>query len=154
MAVKEGAEGADPFDLGRFVRAQERDYATALGEIRAGRKRSHWMWYVFPQFAGLGFSSTSQQYAIKSTDEARAYLDHPVLSPRLRECAEAAVAVEGRTAEQIFGDPDYLKLRSSATLFATVSPPDSVFERLLQKYYRGEKDERTLRLMATTTPPM
>jgi uncharacterized protein (DUF1810 family) len=137
----------DPYDLDRFLRAQEDDYEQALAEIRAGRKRTHWMWYIFPQLDGLAFSSTSKFYAIKSLDEARAYLDHPVLGPRLRECAEAAVGVESRSATEVFGSPDDLKLRSCATLFACVSPPGSVFERLLQKYYRGERDEKTLRLL-------
>jgi uncharacterized protein (DUF1810 family) len=137
----------DPFDLNRFVAAQADDYDQALSEIRAGRKWSHWMWYVFPQLDGLGSSSTARFYAIKSRDEARAYLDHAVLGPRLRECAEAAVAVEGRTATEVFGSPDDLKLRSSATLFAAVSPPGSVFERVLARYYDGKPDERTLRLL-------
>ncbi len=137
----------DPFDLTRFVRAQDTVYGQALSEIRSGRKRSHWMWYIFPQLDGLGFSSTSRFYGIKNRDEASAYLAHPLLGPRLRECAEAALAVAGRSAREIFGSPDDLKLRSSATLFACVSPPDSVFERLLQKYYHGERDEKTLQLL-------
>jgi uncharacterized protein (DUF1810 family) len=111
------------------------------------------MWYIFPQLDGLAVSSTSRQYAIKSLDEARAYLDHPVLGPRLREIAEAAVGVEGRTAREIFGSPDDLKLRSCATLFACVSPPGSVFERLLAKYYRDRRDERTLQLLGITPDP-
>lgn len=137
----------DPHDLGRFVRAQADDYADALAEIRAGRKRSHWMWYVFPQFDGLGSSPTSRHYAIKSVAEAAAYLAHPVLGPRLVECAEAALAVEGRSAYEIFGSPDDLKLRSSATLFESVSPPGSVFARLLDRYFGGTRDDRTLRLL-------
>lgn len=137
----------DPHDLGRFVRAQEADYERALSEIRSGRKRTHWMWYIFPQIEGLAFSSTSQYYAIKSMAEAKAYLDHPILGPRLTACAEAVVAVEGRTASEIFGSPDDLKLRSCATLFACVSPPGSVFDRLLAKYYRGERDGKTLELL-------
>jgi uncharacterized protein (DUF1810 family) len=137
----------DPYDLDRFVRAQEAAYAQALSEVRSGRKRSHWMWYIFPQFAGLAFSSTSRHYAIKSIGEARAYLDHPVLGPRLLECAGAVIGVEGRSATEIFGSPDDMKLRSCATLFAFVSPPGSVFEHLLTKYYRGEPDERTLQLL-------
>jgi uncharacterized protein (DUF1810 family) len=137
----------DPYDLGRFVKAQEGDYDQALSEITSGRKRSHWMWYIFPQIDGLAFSSTSKHYAIKSLDEARAYLEHPVLGPRLREIAEAVVGVEGRTAREIFGSPDDLKLRSCATLFACVSPAGSVFERLLAKYYRGQRDDRTLQLL-------
>lgn len=137
----------DPFDLNRFVLAQADVYETVLTEIKRGRKRSHWMWFAFPQFAGLGVSATSQHYAIKSLDEARAYLAHPLLGPRLVECAEALLAVEGRTAHDIFGSPDDMKLRSCATLFALVSPVDSAFQRLLERYYGGERDERTLRLL-------
>ena len=137
----------DPFDLGRFVEAQQHVYARALAEVRAGRKESHWMWYVFPQFAGLGFSAMAERYAIKSLDEARAYLAHPTLGPRLVECVEAALGVEGRSAREIFGAPDDLKLRSCATLFAEVSPAGSGFERVLEKYYGGGRDERTLRLL-------
>ncbi len=136
----------DPHDLQRFLQAQEDDYATALREITAGRKRSHWMWYVFPQIDGLGSSAMARRYAIKSADEARAYLAHPVLGERLRACARAAVAVEGRSAAEIFGSPDDLKLRSSATLFAAVSPPDSVFQELLDRFYDGP-DPATLRLL-------
>ena len=139
--------GLDPHDLGRFVDAQAGDYEQALAEIRSGRKRSHWMWYIFPQIDGLGFSSMSRRYSIKSVAEAEAYLAHPVLGPRLTECAEAALRVEGRSALEVFGPPDDMKLRSCATLFAHVSPPGSVFERLLSKYFDGERDERTLRLI-------
>jgi uncharacterized protein (DUF1810 family) len=138
---------ADPFDLERFVRAQERDYLDALAELRSGRKRSHWMWYVFPQFRGLGFSAMSRRYAIGSVDEAQAFLRHPVLGPRLRESAAALLAIANRSAMEILGSPDDLKLRSSATLFACVSPPGSAFEQLLQKYWEGEPDEATLRLL-------
>ena len=138
----------DPYDLNRFVRAQAEDYAQALAEIRRGEKRSHWMWYIFPQIEGLGFSSMSKRYAIKGLDEAKAYLEHPVLGPRLLEGAEAVMSVEGRTANEIFGSPDDLKLRSCATLFARVSPPGSVFERLLAKYYNGTEDAKTVRLLA------
>jgi uncharacterized protein (DUF1810 family) len=137
----------DPYQLSRFLQAQKEDYEQALSEIRSGRKRSHWMWYIFPQLDGLAFSSTSRHYSIKSIEEARAYLAHPVLGPRLQEIAEAAVGVEGRSAREIFGSPDDLKLRSCATLFACVSPPGSVFERLLGKYYRGVRDDRTLGLL-------
>lgn len=144
--VNESGGGNDPYDLRRFVQAQEGDYAQALAEVRSGRKRSHWMWYVFPQYAGLGFSSTAQHYAIKSLDEARAYLQHPLLGPRLTECFEAVLGVEGKTAHEIFGSPDDLKLRSCATLFACISPPGSVFEQLLDKYFEGRRDEKTLRL--------
>lgn len=136
-----------PHNLNRFVQAQEPDYDQALSEIRAGRKRSHWMWYVFPQFTGLGSSPTSAHYAIKSVQEATAYLDHPVLGPRLLECAEAALQIEGRSALEIFGSPDDMKLRSCATLFASVSPEDSVFHRIIDKYFAGERDVRTIELI-------
>jgi len=138
------SDGPDPFDLKRFVRAQEPDYKRALEEIAAGRKRSHWMWYIFPQFAGLGLSSTSRHYAIGSLDEARAYLAHPILGPRLIECAGATLTVKGRSAHDIFGSPDDMKLRSSVTLFSLVSPENSVFHRVLEKYFEGKGDERTL----------
>jgi uncharacterized protein (DUF1810 family) len=137
----------DPFDLTRFVLAQNADYDRALSELRRGRKQSHWMWYIFPQLDGLALSSTSKRYAIKSLDEARAYLDHPVLGPRLLECAETVMALQGRSAADIFGSPDDLKLRSSATLFASVLPGGSVFEQLLDKYYQGHRDPRTLQLL-------
>ena len=137
----------DPFELERFVEAQKDVYAQALAEIRAGSKESHWMWFIFPQFDGLGFSPMAERYAIKSLDEAREYLAHRTLGPRLVECVEAALGVEGRSAREIFGTPDDLKLRSCATLFAEVSPAGSGFERLLAKYYGGERDVRTLRLL-------
>jgi uncharacterized protein (DUF1810 family) len=142
---------SDLHNLNRFVKAQEDDYEQALGEIRSGRKQSHWMWYIFPQFDGLGFSSTSKRYSIKSVAEAKAYLAHPVLGPRLRECAEAVLGVEGRSAFEIFGSPDDMKLRSCATLFGYVSPEGSVFEQLISKYYRGERDCKTLRLLDTAS---
>jgi len=137
----------DPHNLRRFVQAQQDDYERALAEILSGKKRSHWMWYIFPQFDGLAFSSTSKRYAIKTLEEARAYLAHPILGPRLLECAKAVVDLEGRSATQIFGSPDDLKLRSCATLFACVLPPGSVFHRLIGKYYRGDFDRHTLRLL-------
>jgi uncharacterized protein (DUF1810 family) len=137
----------DPYLLSRFLLAQQDDYQQALAEIRSGKKLSHWMWYIFPQIDGLAFSSTSKYYAIKSIDEAKAYMEHPVLGPRLLECAEAVVRVEGRSAKEVFGSPDDLKLRSCATLFACVSPPGSVFDLLLGKYYRGERDRKTLQLL-------
>ena len=140
----------DPFELRRFVEAQEGVYAQALAELKGGRKRSHWMWFVFPQFDGLGFSSTAKHYAIKSLDEARAYLAHPLLGPRLRECADALLKVEGRSAAEIMGSPDDLKLRSCATLFAQITPDDSPFARLLQKHYRNQPDLKTLQLLKAT----
>jgi uncharacterized protein (DUF1810 family) len=137
----------DPHQLNRFVQAQEPCYQQALNEIRSGQKCSHWMWYIFPQFDGLGFSSTSRHYSIKSRAEAVAYLNHPVLGSRLVECAEAAFQVKGRSALEIFGSPDDMKLWSCATLFACVSPAGSVFDRLLAKYFHGEHDGKTLCLL-------
>jgi uncharacterized protein (DUF1810 family) len=145
MTNPDDSRGAD--DLNRFVRAQEGDYESALSELRSGRKRTHWMWYVFPQLDGLAVSATSKHYAIKSVEEARAYLGHPVLGPRLVECAEVVLGVQGRSAAEIFGSPDDLKLRSCATLFACVSTPGSVFDQLLEKYYRGVRDAKTLQLL-------
>ena len=137
----------DPYDLNRFIEAQEVNYDNAISELRAGRKRTHWMWYVFPQIAGLGNSAMSYRYGIRSEDEARAYLTHPVLGARLVECAEAVIAIDNRSAHDIFGSPDDLKLKSSATLFAQVSPPGSIFERILDRYYSSERDPRTLALL-------
>ncbi len=118
-----------------------------MSEIIAGRKRSHWMWYIFPQLAGLGHSPNSVKFSIRTLAEGKAFLQHPVLGPRLVECAEAVLALEGRSAHEIFGSPDDRKLRSCATLFAIVSPPDSVFCRLLDRYFRGAPDAMTLRLL-------
>lgn len=143
------AGSADPYNLNRFLQAQECDYDQALSEIRGGQKRSHWMWYIFPQFDGLGFSSTSRHYSIKSAKEAEAYLAHPILGPRLIECVEAVGGIEGRSVGEIFGSPDDLKLKSCATLFASVSPAGSVFDRLLEKYYNGQHDSKTLDLLAS-----
>jgi uncharacterized protein (DUF1810 family) len=133
--------------LHRFVTAQEGNYGAALEELRAGRKRSHWMWYVFPQLEGLGSSPMSRRYAISGMEEAAAYLAHPLLGPRLVACAEALLASKDGTALEILGSPDDMKLRSCATLFAQVAPTGSVFERLLEKYFRGEPDAATLRLL-------
>jgi uncharacterized protein (DUF1810 family) len=143
----EPGRASDPYDLNRFLRAQEDDYQQALSEIQSGRKRTHWIWYIFPQIDGLASSWMSKQFSIKSLEEARAYLDHPVLEPRLIECAEAVVRVEGRSTSDIFGSPDDLKVRSCATLFACVSSPGSVFDRLLAKYYGAQRDDKTLRLL-------
>ena len=137
----------DPFDLRRFVRAQEGIYDDALAELKRGQKRTHWMWFIFPQIDGLAHSATSKYYAIKGLEEARGYLSHPVLGARLVECAEAVLAVEGRSVSEIFGYPDDLKLRSSMTLFAQAAGPGSVFVRFLDKYLRGEQDVRTLQLL-------
>jgi uncharacterized protein (DUF1810 family) len=140
----------DPHNLSRFVQAQEQTYDQALSELRLGRKQSHWMWYVFPQLDGLGSSPVAKLYSIKSDEEARAYLKHPTLGPRLVECAEAILSVDGKSAREILGSPDDLKLKSCATLFAQVSPPGSVFERILEKFYDGERDAATLRLLASS----
>jgi uncharacterized protein (DUF1810 family) len=138
------------FDLERFVAAQLPTYDGALAELRAGRKRSHWMWYVFPQLAGLGRSATSRHYGIASAAEANAYLKHPLLGPRLIECVTAVLEIDGRTAYEIFGSPDDLKLHSCATLFARVSPPGSAFSTLLAKYFGGREDEQTVRLLGAS----
>lgn len=141
------AEQDDLFDLNRFVKAQASDYARALAELRQGEKRSHWMWYIFPQYAGLGFSATSRHYAIKSLAEAEAYLQHSILGARLIECADVVLQVKGRSAYEIFGSPDDLKLRSCATLFAQLSPAGSVFHQLLDQYFQGELDAKTLEML-------
>ena len=145
--ANEPGGGGDSHNLSRFVQAQEEDYEQALSEIKSGRKQSHWMWYIFPQFDGLGFSATSKRYSIKSVAEAAAYLGHPILGLRLMECAEAVLSVEGRSAFEICGSPDDIKLKSCATLFAYVSPAGSVFDRLLGKYFEGERDGKTLSLL-------
>ncbi|MBP0590554.1 DUF1810 domain-containing protein [Paraburkholderia sp. LEh10] len=137
----------DQYDLRRFVDAQAPIYAQALAELRDGRKRSHWMWYVFPQFQGLGESPMAQKFAIGSLAEAVAYLQHPVLGPRLREATRAVNDVEGRSIETIFGYPDYMKFRSSMTLFSKAAPNEAVFTDALAKYFGGEPDDRTLALI-------
>jgi uncharacterized protein (DUF1810 family) len=137
----------DPYDLQRFMDAQEAVFETARSELRAGSKQSHWMWFVFPQLAGLGRSPTAQYYAISSTGEARAYLAHPLLGPRLRECVDVLLPwSRRRSAEQIFGPVDALKLRSSLTLFDRIEPRKS-FAEALEKFFGGEPDERTLALL-------
>ncbi len=138
----------DPYNLARFVQAQGRDYAQALAEIRAGRKRSHWMWYVFPQFKGLGSSPTSVHYAIKSGTGSGGLPGASHTGTASVECADAALQIEGRSALEVFGSPDDMKLRSSATLFASVSPEGSVFHQIIDKFFDGERDVRTIELMA------
>jgi uncharacterized protein (DUF1810 family) len=135
----------DQYNLERFVVAQDagQTYERAIAELRQGRKTSHWMWFVFPQIAGLGHSPTSRMYAITSLAEARAYLEHPVLGPRLAECAQVVCGVQGRSAEQIFGGIDAQKLRSSATLFALADPATQVFQRVLDQYFDGAPDPAT-----------
>ena len=131
-------------DLDRFVAEQDRDYEKVLDELRRGRKSSHWIWFIFPQIAGLGHSAMSRYFAIGSLDEARAYLVHPVLGPRLRECARLVLAVEGRTAEEILGSIDAMKLRSSMTLFHRAAPDEPEFASVLDRYFEGVEDEATL----------
>jgi len=137
--------GADPYDLQRFVAAQDarQTYQRAAAELRAGRKTSHWMWFVFPQIAGLGYSPMAQAYAICSLDEARAYLAHPVLGARLTECAGILTEVTGRTAEQIFGEVDAMKLLSCVTLFRRAAPGEPVFRQVLDQYFDGIPDPAT-----------
>jgi uncharacterized protein (DUF1810 family) len=138
----------DPFDLDRFVGAQSGTYDQALAELRNGRKDGHWIWFIFPQVAGLGMSSMSQRYSVNGLDEARAYLGHPVLGPRLRACFDALLAVRGRTAGAILGGVDAVKVRSSATLFARADPTDPRFQAVLDRYYGGQADPRTDALLA------
>jgi uncharacterized protein (DUF1810 family) len=141
----------DPFDLRRFENAQEQGgtYATAVEELRAGRKQSHWMWFVFPQIAGLGRSPTSRRYAISSSAEAHAYLEHPVLGPRLLECAGILAKLSGRSALEIFGAIDAIKLRSSMTLFAHAAPGEPLFRQVLDAYFDGVPDEASEHLLAS-----
>lgn len=139
-------DGDDPYDLERFVAAQDREYAAVLTELRAGAKRTHWIWFVFPQLRGLGRSATAHRYGIASVDEAKAYLAHPVLGPRLRECAEVLMTHQGRSATEILGHPDDLKVRSSMTLFARACDDDTVFRAVLDAFYDGE-DPATVDLL-------
>lgn len=134
-------------NLQRFLDAQATDYAPALAEIKAGRKRSHWMWYIFPQLQGLGFSETSRFYALSGRPEAQAYLAHPVLGPRLVEISQALLQLPGSDANRIFGSPDDVKLRSSMTLFAALAPTDPVFAQVLATFFGGTPDSKTLQLL-------
>ena len=138
----------DRFQLQRFVDAQQPVYAAVLSELRAGRKRSHWMWFIFPQVAGLGHSATSKTFAVSSLTEAAAYLAHPTLGPRLRECAALVAGIDGRSVDEIFGHPDDLKFRSSMTLFARAAPGEPIFDACLQKYFGGEPDPQTVALLS------
>jgi uncharacterized protein (DUF1810 family) len=144
----------DPYDLARYVAAQEPCFARVRAELAAGAKRSHWMWFIFPQLRGLGTSASAHRYGICGLDEARAYLAHPLLGERLRECAQLALGVQGRSAEEIFGYPDWLKFRSCLTLFAAAAgtapaPENRVFGAALEKYFGGAPDERTLGLLTS-----
>jgi len=134
----------DQYDLQRFVDAQEPLYASVCEELRSGRKRSHWMWFVFPQSKGLGHSAMAEKYAISSLEEARAYLEHPVLGARLRECTQLVADIEGRSIDEILGSPDNMKFQSSMTLFSQATPNNQVFNDCLRKYFAGEPDRSTL----------
>jgi uncharacterized protein (DUF1810 family) len=137
----------DPFNLARFVNAQDKIYGNVLAELKNGRKQNHWMWYIFPQIDGLGYSPTSKHYAIKSKEEARQYLSHPILGRRLLECAETILDIKGRSASEIFCSPDDMKLKSSMTLFACITDSETVFARVLDKYFHGQRDSKTLNLL-------
>jgi len=144
MGSERLSDNVDRYNLQRFVEAQASIFEEVTSELRAGRKMSHWMWFIFPQIRGLGRSPTAIEYAISGLDEARAYLSHPVLGPRLKECTELVLLVENRPVAQIFGSPDDMKFRSCMTLFTQVSPQDNIFEKALQKYFRGVPDQLTL----------
>jgi len=137
----------DEYNLQRFIEAQNRVYAAVLDELGAGEKRSHWMWYIFPQIKGLGHSAMAQQFAITSREEAKVYLEHPVLGSRLRECTRLVMNVEGRSAEQIFCYPDNLKFRSCMTLFMEATSGNNIFQDSLRKYFEGQPDESTLDIL-------
>jgi uncharacterized protein (DUF1810 family) len=139
---------ADPYNLSRFIEPQDRVLAQVRLELRAGQKLTHWMWFIFPQLAGLGSSASARRYAIASLDEARAYLEHPILGPRLIECTTLVNIIEGLPINQIFGYPDYLKFRSSITLFALANPTEQIFSDALQKYFEGLPDRRTEEMLA------
>ena len=137
----------DAHDLDRFLKAQDDAYPDALDELRAGRKHSHWIWFVFPQIAGLGHSPTARYYAIRSLDEAQAYLAHPILGARLHECLKVLQMLETTDARTVFGDLDAMKLRSSLTLFAEADPADAIVQAALERWFGGERDEKTLQLL-------
>ena len=136
------------YNLQRFLDAQDHVYGAVLDELRAGRKSGHWMWFIFPQITGLAHSGTAQKFAMASLDEAKAYLQHPILGPRLRECTQLVLNVEGRSAERIFGYPDHLKFRSCLTLFMTATTDNKVYKDALLKYFNGKPDELTLDILA------
>jgi uncharacterized protein (DUF1810 family) len=140
---------SDPYDLDRFLKAQEDSYDTALDELKSGRKRSHWIWFIFPQLAGLGQSPTSQFYGIKSLEEAAAYLRHPILGGRLHESLKTLQTLEEVNADRVFGELDAIKLRSSLTLFAEADPADPIVEAALDRWFGGRRDEKTLQLLQT-----
>jgi uncharacterized protein (DUF1810 family) len=137
----------DIYNLQRFIKEQQRDYTTAYVEVSQGKKRSHWMWYIFPQIVGLGMTATSHKYSIKSIDEAKAYLAHPYLGKNLINISKVLLSLDENDPYKIFGSPDYLKLCSSMTLFAEAAPEEEVFQKVIEKYYGGKKDERTLAIL-------
>jgi uncharacterized protein (DUF1810 family) len=141
------ASANDPYDLQRFVKAQDPVYDQVCAELRNGRKESHWMWFIFPQLRGLGRSQMATKFGIASREEAEEYLKHPLLGPRLRECSRLVTLMEGRSIHQILGSPDDLKFKSSMSLFATIAPDERVFKEALQKYFEGEFDRLTLELL-------
>ena len=143
---------ADGYNLHRFLNAQEHVYNAVLAELRAGRKSSHWIWFIFPQIVGLGQSAMAQQFAIGSLDEAKAYLQHPVLGHRIRECTQLVLNIEGRRADEIFGYPDNLKFRSCMTLFMTAATDNILFKDALLKYFDGKPDQLTLDILASHRP--
>jgi uncharacterized protein (DUF1810 family) len=145
--MKDKMPGNDPYNLERFVSAQETVYENVLAELRKGRKQTHWMWFIFPQIEGLGHSPISKYYSVRNRHEAQQYLDHPILGTRLLECTKIILAVSGRSAVEIFGSPDDLKLKSSMTLFASLTDSDSVFRQALEKYFEGERDHKTLEIL-------
>jgi uncharacterized protein (DUF1810 family) len=147
MCTEADSGHVDRFNLERFLEAQRPVFQKVTFELEAGRKMSHWMWFIFPQIRGLGHSSTAIEYAISGLDEARAYLTHPILGPRLKECTQLVLNLEDRAAAQIFGSPDDMKFRSCMTLFAQVSAEDDIFIRALQRYFRGVPDRMTLDLL-------
>ena len=137
----------DIYNLQRFIKEQQRDYTTAYVEVSQGKKRSHWMWYIFPQIVGLGITATSHKYSIKSIDEAKAYIAHPYLGKNLINISKVLLSLDENDPYKIFGSPDYMKLCSSMTLFAEAAPEEEVFQKVIEKYYGGRKDERTLAIL-------
>ena len=140
----------DPWNLVRFVEAQERVYKSVLEELRRGSKQNHWMWYIFPQLAGLGSSATSRSYSISGLDEARAYIHHALLGTRLIECTQLVLELKGRSTRAVFGSPDYMKFRSCMTLFALADPDTPCFQDAVNRYYSGQVDDRTIAILSST----
>ena len=146
MTNETTTKNQNDFNLNRFVAAQENIYQTVIGELKNGDKQSHWMWFIFPQIDGLGTSSTAKFYAIKNIEEASAYCNHPILGKRLLECSAILLTINNKSADDIFGFPDYVKLQSCMTLFSVVFPQESVFKEVLSKYYKDQMDEKTIKI--------